>query len=108
ATIKPALQVIGTDPKVNKIAGMYVIITKQGPLFLADTTVNYNPTAEDLVELTVLVHEAVERFKLKPRIAMLSYSNFGSSDGEEAIKVRNAVKILHDRYPDMVVDGEVQ
>ncbi|MEX2596680.1 MAG: NADP-dependent malic enzyme, partial [Salibacteraceae bacterium] len=83
ATIKPALQVIGTDPNVNKIAGMYVVITKQGPLFLADTTVNYNPTSDDLVELTVLVHEAVERFKLKPRIALLSYSNFGSSDGEE-------------------------
>lgn len=108
ATIKPALQVIGTDPSVRKIAGMYVIITKQGPLFLADTTVNYNPSTEDLVELTVLVHEAVERFKLKPRIALLSYSNFGSSDGEEAIKVRNAVSILHEKYPDMVVDGEVQ
>lgn len=108
ATIKPALQVIGTDPNVSKIAGMYVLITKQGPLFLADTTVNYNPTTEDLVELTVLVHEAVERFKLKPRIALLSYSNFGSSDGEEAIKVRNAVKILHEKYPDMIVDGEVQ
>ena len=108
ATIKPALQVIGTDPNVSKIAGMYVVITKQGPLFLADTTVNYNPSTEDLVELTVLVHEAVERFKLKPRIALLSYSNFGSSDGEEAIKVRNAVKILHEKYPDMVVDGEVQ
>jgi malate dehydrogenase (oxaloacetate-decarboxylating)(NADP+) len=108
ATIKPALQVIGTDPKVRKIAGMYVVMTKQGPLFLADTTINYNPSTEDLVELTVLVHEAVERFKLKPRIALLSYSNFGSSDGEEAIKVRNAVSILHEKYPDMVVDGEVQ
>jgi malate dehydrogenase (oxaloacetate-decarboxylating)(NADP+) len=108
ATIKPALQVIGTDPAVRKIAGMYVIITKQGPLFLADTTINYNPTAEELVDITVLVHEAVERFRLKPRIALLSYSNFGSSDGEEAIKVRNAVRILHDRYPNMVVDGDIQ
>ena len=108
ATIKPALQVIGTDPNVNKLVGMYVVITKQGPLFLADTTINYNPTAEELADMTVLVHAAVERFKIAPRIAMLSYSNFGSSDGEEAIKVRNAVKILHERYPKMVVDGEVQ
>ncbi|MEQ9188230.1 MAG: NADP-dependent malic enzyme [Cryomorphaceae bacterium] len=108
ATIKPALQVIGTDPMVGKIAGMFVIITKQGPLFLADTTINYNPTAEELADITVLVHEAVERFRLKPRIALLSYSNFGSTDGEEAIKVRNAVKILHDKYPNMVVDGEIQ
>ena len=108
ATIKPALQVIGTDPKVRKIAGMYALVAKQGPLFLADTTINYNPTAEELADITVLVHEAVERFKLKPRIAMLSYSNFGSSDGEEAIKVRDAVRILHDRHPEMIVDGEIQ
>ena len=108
ATIKPALQVIGTDPNVNKLVGMYVMITKQGPLFLADTTINYNPTAEELADMTVLVHAAVERFKIAPRIALLSYSNFGSSDGEEAIKVRNAVKILHEKYPKMVVDGEVQ
>ncbi len=108
ATIKPALQVIGTDPKVSKIAGMFVIITKQGPLFLADTTINYSPSAEELADITVLVHEAVERFRLKPRIALLSYSNFGSTDGDEAVKVRNAVKILHDKYPDMVVDGEIQ
>ena len=108
ATIKPALQVIGTDPNVNKLVGMYVMITKQGPLFLADTTINYNPTAEELADMTVLVHAAVERFKIAPRIALLSYSNFGSSDGEEAIKVRNAVKILHERHPKMIVDGEVQ
>lgn len=107
-TIKPALQVIGTDDEVSKIAGMYVIITKHGPLFLADATVNYNPTAEGLAEITVLVAKAVERFRLKPRVAMLSYSNFGSSDSDEAIKVRNAVSILHRDHPDLVVDGEVQ
>mgnify|MGYP006419707287 FL=1 len=107
-TVKPALQVIGTDPEVNKIAGMYVIITKNGPLFLADATVNYSPTAEGLAEITVLVAKAVERFRLKPRIAMLSYSNFGSSDSAEAIKVRDAVSILHRDHPELVVDGEVQ
>lgn len=108
ATIKPALQVIGTAPEVNKIAGMYIIITKNGPLFLADTTVNADPTAEELVEITIMVAKAVERFRLKPRVALLSYSNFGSSDGAEAIKMRNAVSILHKIAPDLVVDGEIQ
>jgi malate dehydrogenase (oxaloacetate-decarboxylating)(NADP+) len=108
ATIKPALQVIGTDPAVNKIAGMYIILTKNGPLFLADTTVNTNPTSQELAEITILVAQAVERFRMKPRVALLSYSNFGSSDGEEAIKVRNAVSILHEIAPDLIVDGEIQ
>jgi len=107
-TIKPALQVIGTDPKVSRIAGMYVVITKNGPLFLADTTVNYDPTAEELVEISILVAKAVERFRLKPRLALLSYSNFGSSDSPSALKVREAVDILHKQFPDIVVDGEVQ
>ena len=108
ATIKPALQVIGTDPKIKSIAGMYVLLTKSGPLFLADTTVTYNPTAEQLVEITASVAEAVKRFRLTPRIAMLSYSNFGSSETPETIKVRDAVRILHERYPDLIVDGEIQ
>jgi malate dehydrogenase (oxaloacetate-decarboxylating)(NADP+) len=108
ATIKPALQVIGTDPNVKSIAGMYVLLTKNGPLFLADTTVTYEPSAEQLVEITLLVAEAVKRFRLKPRIAMLSYSNFGSAETKETIKVRTAVKMLHDQYPDLVVDGEIQ
>lgn len=108
ATIKPALQVIGTDPAVNKIAGMYIILTKNGSLFLADTTVNTNPTSQELAEITILVAKAVERFRMKPRVALLSYSNFGSSDGEEAIKVRNAVSILHEIAPDLAVDGEIQ
>lgn len=108
ATIKPALQVVGTDKNVTKIAGMYIIVTKNGPLFLADTTVNYNPTSEELVQITLLVTSAVERMRLKPRVAMLSYSNFGSSESEEAIKVRNAVSILHERHPEIIVDGEIQ
>lgn len=108
ATIKPALQVIGTDPQVNKIAGMYIILSKNGPLFLADTTVNTNPTSQEMAEITILVAKAVERFRLKPRVALLSYSNFGSSDGDEAIKVRNAVSILHEMAPDLIVDGEIQ
>jgi len=72
-TLRPALQIIGKQDGLNKIAGMYVLITKKGPLFLADTTINYNPTAEELVEITLLTAQAVERFKIKPRIAILSY-----------------------------------
>lgn len=107
-TIRPALQVIGIEEKVGRIAGMYILITKKGPLFFADTTINRNPTAEELVEITEMTAEAVSRFKLKPHIAMLSYSNFGSSEGEDVDKVRKAVKILHEKHPNLSVDGEVQ
>ena len=107
-TIKPALQVIGIEEGVSKIAGMYILQTNDGPYFFADTTVNPNPTAQDIVDITVLVHRAVKRFKIAPRIALLSYSNFGSSEGEDAVKMREAVKILHDKHPSIVVDGEVQ
>lgn len=107
-TIKPALQVIGTDSNAKKIAGMYILITKTGPLFLADTTINLDPTSDDLVEVALLVATAVERFKLVPRIAMLSYSNFGSSEGADSVKVRNAVARLHAEHPDLIVDGEIQ
>lgn len=107
-TIKPALQSIGTEDGVNKIAGMYIVNTKKGPLFFADTTINVNPTAQDLADIAVLTAKAVSRFKIKPRIAMLSFSNFGSSDYEEAKKVSKAVEILHRDHPEIVVDGEVQ
>ncbi len=107
-TIRPALQVIGVDEGVNKIAGMYIVMTKQGPFFFADTTVNYDPTPEDLVDITVLVEKIVARFQVKPRIAFLSYSNFGSSEGPDAVKMREAVKLLHEQHPDIVVDGEIQ
>jgi malate dehydrogenase (oxaloacetate-decarboxylating)(NADP+) len=107
-TIRPAIQVIGTAPGVNKIAGMYIMFTKKGPLFLADTTVNYNPTAEELAEITLLVAKQVEQFAIKPRIAMLSYSNFGSSDGAEAQLVRRAREIVVSKAPKLVCDGDVQ
>ncbi|MCA6489239.1 MAG: NADP-dependent malic enzyme, partial [Chitinophagaceae bacterium] len=82
--IRPALQIIGTEEGVKKIAGMYLLLTKKGPLFLADTTVNFNPTAEELADITQIVAKEVRNFNLTPRIAMLSYSNFGSSDSAEA------------------------
>jgi malate dehydrogenase (oxaloacetate-decarboxylating)(NADP+) len=108
ASIRPALQVIGKEDHVNKLAGMYILITKQGPLFLADTTINFHPTVDDLVDITVLVHEKVKRLKIQPRIAMLSYSNFGSSNGDEARLMSKAVERLHHEHPDILVDGEVQ
>jgi len=107
-TIRPALQVIGTDDDVSKIAGMYILFTKQGPFFFADTTVNLNPTAQDIVDITTLVAKIIQRFKIVPRIALLSYSNFGSSEGEDAIKMREATKILHELHPELILDGEIQ
>jgi len=107
-TIRPAIQLIGTEEGVSKIAGMYIMLTKKGPLFLADTTVNFNPTAEELADITLLVAKEVRNLGITPRIAMLSYSNFGSSDTEEAIKVRTARTIVKQRNPSLIVDGEMQ
>jgi malate dehydrogenase (oxaloacetate-decarboxylating)(NADP+) len=107
-TIRPALQIIGTQDEVKRVAGMYIMVTKKGPLFFADTTVNVDPTAEDLAEITVLTAWAVQQFNIRPRIALLSFSNFGSSNELQAQKVRDAVAILHQKYPGMLVDGELQ
>ncbi|MCA6450139.1 MAG: NADP-dependent malic enzyme [Chitinophagaceae bacterium] len=106
--IRPALQIIGTEEGVKKIAGMYLLLTKKGPLFLADTTVNFNPTAEELADITMMVAKEVRNFNLVPRIAMLSYSNFGSSDSREAKLVAEATRILKQRNPSLIVDGEMQ
>lgn len=107
-TIKPALQVIGREPGLNKVAGMYIMLTKRGPIFFADTTINFEPTTEELVEITALTAKTVRQFNIQPKIALLSYSNFGSVDNENTSKIRNAVTILKDKYPGMVVDGEMQ
>jgi malate dehydrogenase (oxaloacetate-decarboxylating)(NADP+) len=108
STIKPALQIIGTEEGVNRVAGMYMMITSKGPVFFGDTTVNVNPTVQELVDITVLIERSVKRFNISPRVALLSYSNFGSNEGEIPEKTRETVKILHDKYPDMVVDGDMQ
>jgi len=108
STIRPALKVIGTDDDVTKIAGMYILFTKNGPFFFADTTVNENPTAQDIVDITALVAKIVNRFKITPKVALLSYSNFGSSEGEDPIKMREATRMLHEQHPDIIVDGEIQ
>ncbi|MEX1201622.1 MAG: NADP-dependent malic enzyme [Ferruginibacter sp.] len=107
-TIKPAIQIIGTEPGVKKIAGMYLLFTKRGPLFLADTTVNFNPTAEELAEITLMVAKEVRNFNIVPRIAMLSYSNFGSSNSDEANLVRKARTIVKQKEPNLICDGEMQ
>ena len=107
-TIRPAIQTIGTEDGVKKIAGMYLLLTKKGPLFLADTTVNFNPTAEELADITLLVAKEVQNFSLIPRVALLSYSNFGTSNSPEARLVAEARKILKQRNPSLIVDGEMQ
>lgn len=106
-TIRPALQVIGAKPN-SRVAGMYMMLTSKGPLFFGDTTVNEDPTPEELAEITVLLDNAIKRFNITPRIALLSYSNFGSNDGRIATKVREAAKILHERAPHIIADGDIQ
>jgi malate dehydrogenase (oxaloacetate-decarboxylating)(NADP+) len=106
--IRPAIQIIGMEEGVKKIAGMYLLLTKKGPLFLADTTVNFNPTAEELADITIMVAKEVRNFSITPRIAMLSYSNFGSSDSPEAKLVAEARAIIKRRDSTLIVDGEMQ
>lgn len=106
--IRPAIQTIGIEEGVKKIAGMYLLSTQKGPIFLADTTINFNPTAEELVEITLLVAKEVRSFNITPRIAMLSYSNFGSSNSKEARLVAEATRILKEKNPSLIVDGEMQ
>ncbi len=106
--IRPALQIIGMEEGAKKVAGMYIIQGSSGPIFFADTTVNTDPTAEELVDITLLVAKAVRRMRITPRVAMLSYSNFGSAAGRDAEKARKAVNILHQQHPELIVDGEIQ
>jgi malate dehydrogenase (oxaloacetate-decarboxylating)(NADP+) len=107
-SVRPVLQTIGLEKDVNTVAGLYILNTKRGPLFLADTTINLNPTAEQIAEITANVAKTIRKFKVTPRIALLSYSNFGSSIGPDAEKMSKAVEILHEKYPSLVVDGEIQ
>lgn len=107
-TIRPALQVIGMEEGAKRVAGMYIIQTKRGPLFLADTTVNLNPTAEELAEITLMVAKEVKQFNITPRIAMVSYSNFGSSQTPEAQLMSRAREIVKQKEPTLTVDGEIQ
>ncbi len=106
--IKPALEIIDTQPGVSKVAGLYIMVTKKGPYFFADTTMNSDPTAEELADIAVLTANTVKQFNITARIAMLSYSNFGSATGDVPVKVAKAVSILHNNYPGLIVDGDIQ
>ena len=107
-TIRPALQIVGTNNSLNHIAGMYILMTKKGPYFFTDTTVNIQPSGRTLADTTILVANEVRKFNMEPRIAMLSYSNFGSIRTGSPERVKEAVEILHRDYPDLIVDGEMQ
>jgi malate dehydrogenase (oxaloacetate-decarboxylating)(NADP+) len=108
SSVRPLLQIIGLEPNVRTAAGMYVLNTKRGPLFLADTTVNLNPSAEQIAEITVNVAKTIQKLKVKPVVALLSYSNFGSSPGPDSEKMKDAVDMLHRNHPNLIVDGEIQ
>lgn len=106
--IRPALQIIGRRKGHKRVSGMYIINTKTGPYFFADCTVNKEPNAQELADIAVQTAETVERFNITPRIAMVTYSNFGSNKGEEPRMVKEAVQILHNENPNLIVDGELQ
>ncbi|WP_234733085.1 NADP-dependent malic enzyme [Tellurirhabdus bombi] len=107
-TIRPALQVIGRQKGVRKVLGMYILMSRFGPLFLADTTVNLNPTVDEIVEIAELAARQVQRLSVEPRVALLSYSTFGSASGEDATKMHEASEILRAKHPNLIVDGEMQ
>jgi malate dehydrogenase (oxaloacetate-decarboxylating)(NADP+) len=106
-TIRPALQIIKTRPDVHRVAAVFVIVTKKDMYFFADTHVNANPTAEDLAEIAVLAAEVAREFDVEPRVAMLSFSNFGSTTHPLAEKMRRAVELALEKNPELMVDGEM-
>lgn len=107
-SIKPALQILGKEDGTKNVAGMYIMLSKKGTLFFSDTTVNRYPSSDDLVDITYSTYKAVKKFNIEPRIALLSYSNFGSADGEVPQKMMKVRNLLKERYPNMVVDGDIQ
>ncbi|MDD3458634.1 MAG: NADP-dependent malic enzyme [Weeksellaceae bacterium] len=107
ASLKPALETIGAQPGVPKVAGLMLLLTKKGPMFFADTTINPDPTAEELARIAKMTDYVVRGIGIRPRIAMLSFENFAART-EVSKKVSKAVSILHKAYPEMVVDGEIQ
>jgi len=107
-TIRPALQIVGTAPGVRRVSGLYTLVFKDRTFFFADTTVNIEPTAEELAEIALLTAHAVHRFDIDPRIAMISFSNFGSNTHANARKVKRAVELVKAARPDLPIDGEMQ
>lgn len=107
-TISPALQIIGVAEGVKRVAGMYIMTNKRGTYFFSDTTVNLDPTAEELAEIIEITARGVKFFDIEPRIAVLSYSNFGSSKGDVPEKTRAAVQLAKKRNPKLIVEGDIQ
>lgn len=107
-TVKPIMQLIGKAPGVTKIATTNMMLTKRGPIFLSDTAINPDPSADDLAKIALMTARTVRMFGMEPVVAMVSFSNFGSSEYQTASKVRQAVAYLHENYPDLIVDGEIQ
>ncbi|MCC1483003.1 NADP-dependent malic enzyme [Winogradskyella immobilis] len=108
SVVKPMLELIGMANGVSRIATTNVMMTERGPLFLSDTSINIEPTAKDLAKIAQMTSRVVKMFGMEPVVAMISYSNFGSSENDRASKVREAVSYLHKSYPEMIVDGELQ
>lgn len=108
SNVKPMMELIEKAPGVTRIATTNMMLTKRGPIFLADTAINPNPTADDLAKIALMTAKTVRMFGMEPVIAMVSFSNFGSSNYESAQKIRKAVAFLHENYPDLIVDGEIQ
>jgi malate dehydrogenase (oxaloacetate-decarboxylating)(NADP+) len=106
--IKPMLELIGMAKGVTRVAATNLMLTKRGPIFLADTTININPTAKHLAKISQLTASLAKIFNIKPNIAMLSYSNFGASTSENSIKIAEAIKYTHRNYPNVIIDGELQ
>jgi malate dehydrogenase (oxaloacetate-decarboxylating)(NADP+) len=108
SVVKPIFEVIGRASDVSKAATVHIMITSQGPLFLADTSINIDPKAEELAEITRMTANLAQVFGFEPVTALLSYANFGSSTHPGARKVAEAIRILHEKCPELVVDGEIQ
>ena len=106
--VKPILELIGMRKGVNRVAASNLMLTKRGPIFLADTTININPDAKQLAKISQLTATLAKIFGIKPNIAMLSYSNFGASQTENSIKIAEAIKYIHRNFPNVVIDGEIQ
>ncbi len=108
SVVRPILELIGKDIGISRVAACNLMLTKQGPLFLADTTINVNPTAKDLIKITQMTSNLVRMFGMKPNVALVSFSNFGSSKSESSEKISEAVAYIHRNYPNAFVDGEIQ
>ncbi|MCB0444036.1 MAG: NADP-dependent malic enzyme, partial [Flavobacterium sp.] len=108
STVKPIMQLIDKAPGVTRIATTNMMMTNRGPIFFSDTAINVDPTPDDLAKIALMTAKTVKMFGLQPIIAMVSYSNFGSSSSQTSEKVRQAVTYLHKYYPDLIVDGEIQ